>query len=80
MQSHVGAERQLRRNQIQICQICQIAFAAAKAVYCLRYVIFAQFQDTSGGELMGYPVIDMETCISMGNDMGRYVIYKEPIS
>jgi len=24
--------------------------------------------------------VDMTTCISMGNDMGRYVIYKEPIS
>ena len=24
--------------------------------------------------------VDMETCIAMGNDMGRYVIYKEPIS
>ena len=24
--------------------------------------------------------IDMESCIAMGGDMGRYIIYKEPIS
>ena len=24
--------------------------------------------------------VDMSTCIAMGDDMGRYIIYKEPLS
>jgi hypothetical protein len=62
---------------LERCPMCWERKADRAVCYVGQGLLQEGLRWVSGGQEFK---VDMETCIAKGDDMGRYVIYKEPIS
>jgi hypothetical protein len=62
---------------LERCPMCWERKADRAVCYVGQGLLQEGLRWVSGGQEFQ---VDMETCIAKGDDMGRYVIYKEPIS